>query len=200
MFELLVMRHGQTDWNIDGQKRVMGRRPIPLNRAGRDQVRRTARSLREMPLAAVYSSPVVRALQSAQLVMKGRGAIPLIEEEGLAEIDYGAWLDRELTDIMQSEAWRDYWFRGAAAQVPGGERVIDVQRRSVATVERARAQYPDGRVLCVSHADVIKALMAYYLCVPLDEWQSFKIDNASISVVRFESDRPRVWRLNANGY
>lgn len=200
MFELLVMRHGQTDWNIDGQKRVMGRRPIPLNREGRNQVRRTARSLREMPLVAIYSSPIVRALQSAQLVMQGRGAIPLIEEEGLAEIDYGAWLDRELTDIMQSEAWRDYWCRGAVAQVPGGERVIDVQRRSVAAASRARAQYPDGRILFVSHADVIKALMAYYLCVPLDEWQSFKIDNASISVVRFESDRPRVWRLNANGY
>lgn len=200
MFELIVMRHGQTDWNIRGQKRVMGRKPIPINKTGRAQVRAAAKSLKDVNLDAIYTSPVMRAVQSAQMVMRGRSGIQLIEEEGIAEIDYGDWLDKTLYEIMDTPEWVTYWKHGGSAVVPGGEEVTAVQARAVAAVERARAAHPDGSVLFVSHADVVKAMMAYYLCIPLDEWQSFKIDNASISVVRFEKDRPRVWRLNSNAY
>ncbi|MBI2346526.1 MAG: histidine phosphatase family protein [Deltaproteobacteria bacterium] len=200
MFELIVVRHGQTDWNIQGQKRVMGRRPIPLNDEGRRQATAAASALAGVPLAAVYTSPVVRARETAQCILNGRDGIPLIEEEGLAEINYGDWLDKTLEEIMATEAWLTYWERGRESAVPGGERVIDVQARAVGVVKRARARYCDGVVCCVSHADVIKALCAYYLCLDLNQWQSFKIDNGSISVIRFEPDRPRIFRLNAYGY
>ena len=200
MFELIILRHGQTGWNVPGQKRVLGRRPIPLNALGQAQVQAVAETLRAAPLCAVYSSPILRTMETAQIVLAGRPSIPLITDEGLAEIDYGDWVDRPLAEIVQRPEWDTYWQRGEDAIVPGGERVRDVQQRAVAVAQRARNEYPEGTVLLVSHADVIKTLLVHYLGASLNDWQNISTDNASISIVRFESDRPRVVRMNCPSY
>ncbi|MBI4366945.1 MAG: histidine phosphatase family protein, partial [Deltaproteobacteria bacterium] len=107
---------------------------------------------------------------------------------------------RPFEEIYPTPAWAEYWGHGARAQVPGGERIVDVQTRALAVAEQARRDFSPGPVLLISHADVIKTMLTHYLGLSLDHWQGFKCDPASISIIHVEPDRVRVARLNGTRY
>src|SRR3989338_9506142 len=107
MLELLVIRHGQTDWNVN--QKVMGRGPVPLNATGREQARILAEYIKDHPLDAIYTSPVRRTVETAEMIREGREKLALTHEEGLAEIDYGDWVDLHFDELF--EKYREEWMR-----------------------------------------------------------------------------------------
>lgn len=195
MFELLLARHGQTDWNVE--RRVMGAKPIPLSTTGKAQARLLAKGLKDIPIHAVYSSPIRRAIQTAQPILKGRDSVSLFEEPGLTEIDYGDWVGRPFAEIPELN---DYFQRPSSVKIPNGETLEAVRKRAASAVERMRERHKDQRILAISHADVIKFILIHYLGMVLDDLQKFRIDNASVSVLHFNSIKtPRIVLVNGMG-
>lgn len=183
--DLLLARHGQTDWNP--LQRVMGRSDISINEIGRSQAQNLQRWLKDIEIHAAYSSPMPRAMQTAEIVLKGRNSLEIIPEPGVQEIDYGDWVGMTFKEVEEkyNKEYNDYRFRASKMKIPGGEAVIDVQGRAVAAIERIRKKHEGQRVLVVSHADVCKAMLIHYLGIPLDLLQKVGCDNGSLSIYRF---------------
>jgi len=194
MLEILLIRHGQTDWNRD--RRIMGRRPIPLNKAGRAEARRLARALKDVKIDAIYTSPVLRAVETAHHLRNGgRAAVRHAPE--MAEIDYGRWIGKTFEEVISEKAFRVYHKNPRKACPPGGEHMMKVFGRTVRFIERLRKKHKKGRVAVVSHADVIKTILVHYLGMDYDHLLKFRIDNASISLLWFHKDRARVLAINS---
>lgn len=186
--DLLLVRHGKTDWNEE--PRVMGHQPIPLNKQGIQQASRLRDWLKPIPLVAVYSSPIQRAIQTAQIIVQGRKGLSIISEPGVQEIDYGEWVGLAFAEVAEQFAkeYQIYLTHPSKMKIPGGETVIAVQKRAVAAIEKMRRQHPSQKVLVVSHADVIKAILVHYLGLPLDEMQRIASDNGSLAMLRFGTE------------
>jgi probable phosphoglycerate mutase len=184
MKEYLFIRHGQTDWNT--LQKVMGRQPIPLNDKGRREARGVADLLKDIDLAAVATSPVERALETAEIIMENRPATQLIVEEGLSEIEYGEWVNLKIADIVARypDVWQNYHGNPEAMKIPGGEEISKVQERAVGAVRKLREKFPDGRLAFISHADVIKLAVIGILNWPLTFFKSFSMENGAVILLR----------------
>jgi len=150
---LILVRHGLTDWNVEG--RYQGRLDIPLNAAGRKQAEALRTQLEKTPFGSVYSSPLQRAFETAQIIARGK---PIRRDERLAEIDHGDWQGKTHQEIAaqwphQWCAWKSYPDRFTP---PGGESIAEVQSR----VREFLAEIEDQAILCVSHGVVIQAFFA----------------------------------------
>ena len=150
---LILVRHGLTDWNIEG--RYQGRLDIPLNAEGRKQAEALRTRLENTPFERVYSSPLQRALETAQIIARGK---PIRRDARLAEIDHGDWQGRTHQEIAtewphQWHAWKSDPDRFTP---PGGESIADVQLR----VREFLAEIEGDAILCVSHGVVIQAFLA----------------------------------------
>ena len=191
--EIILVRHGETDWNRD--KRIMGRLPIGLNRRGRSQIQALARHLSKAPIDRIYTSPLRRARETSILI-KGRRRIPVRLAEPIAEIQYGKWVGKTFNEIEKERAFQLYNTFPSRARVPGGETLWEAQQRAVAFVEKLRRERKSGRFLLVSHADVIKVIVAHFLRMDLNDFQRMKIDNGAISLIRFDGSSERVLAIN----
>ena len=185
--DLLLVRHGQTDWNPIGK--VMGAHPIPLNAKGLEQAQNLNRWLQSIDITRIYTSPMLRAVQTAETIAQGRN-LPVEIEEGVAEIDYGDWVEKTFEEVRTQypEQYNAYRFSPSTMQIPGGEMVSNVQKRAVQAIEKLRAKHQGERVVVVSHADVIKAILVHYLNFPLDLLQKVGCDNGSLSIYRFGTE------------
>lgn len=196
MATVVLVRHGVT--GATGT-RLGGRTPAPLSEDGRTQAGAVASRLAGSgtSFAGVHSSPVVRALETARPI----GAALDVEVEqllGVAEFDYGDWTDRTLKQVRRTKAWR--WVQATPSRVtfPDGESFPQAQLRAVAAIEELVARYTDRQtVVVVSHADVIKTLVAHYAGVPLDLFQRLVISPASLTVLAVPRQGvPRLLTMN----
>lgn len=192
----MLIRHGVT--GATGT-RLGGRTPAPLSDRGRRQADAVARRLARSgtTFAAVHASPVVRALETAAPIAD-RLDLEVEETRGVAEFDYGEWTDRTLKQVRRTNAWR--WVQRTPSRFtfPGGESFRQAQQRAVDAVEELVVRYTDRQnVVVVSHADVIKALVAHHAGVPLDLFQRLVISPASLTVLAVprEGD-PRLLTMN----
>lgn len=183
--DLLLVRHGQTDWNP--AQRVMGRSDISINETGVTQARHLREWLSDIEIHAVYSSPMPRAMETTEILIEGRNGLKIIKEPGVQEIDYGDWVGMIFSEVEEkyNKEYNDYRFHPSKMKIPGGEAVVDVQRRAVSAIERIKKRHEGQRVLVVSHADVTKAILVHYLGIPLDLLQKVGCDNGSLSIYRF---------------
>lgn len=202
MLEFLLIRHGQTDWNV-GQM-VMGRQPIPLNDKGREQARDLGAFLAGAGLSRVITSPVLRALETARIIAQAAGGVAVEEEEGLSEIDYGEWVNLSFAELLtrHCETWRRYREDPNDLVLPGGESMAEVVARVAGVIDRVRTAQPDGRVALVSHADIIKIALLHLLGLELKTILKLSIDNCAMLLVRFTPELgPRLVLYNAaNGF
>jgi len=184
MLEFLFIRHGQTDHNVD--QRVMGRQPIPLNEIGKRQAQEIADHLRNVELAAVVSSPVLRARETAEAILKRHPDLKLTLDEGFSEIDYGEWVNLTISDIVvrYPDVWPAYHSNPAVAKIPGGESLVTARDRTFASILNLKKQHPDGKIVIVSHADVIKLAITGLLGWPIEMFKSFSMDNGAVVLVR----------------
>ena len=180
-----LVRHGSHD--LLGRV-LVGRGPVSLSATGRAEAEAVAAAAALAGLAAVVSSPQDRALETAAPIAR-RAGLDVVVDPDLAELDLGAWTGAAFGTLHQDPRWRAFnTFRGSTP-VPDGESMLAVQARAVACVLRLRAEYPDAAVAAVSHADVIKAVLAHFLGMPLDLMRRIEVAPASRSVLMlFEED------------
>lgn len=189
----LLVRHGETDWNRSGQ--VMGHQPIPLNQSGEQQVRRLAAALSHVKIAGLYSSPVLRAVQTAQILGEAC-QMSLTMAPELSEIGVGEWVNRFWHELADDPAKRDWYIRPHEARPSGGETLHEVQQRAISAVEQIRATHTDACWIFVSHADVIRTIVAHYLQTDLTALRRMRIDNASATGVEITPQGNQLLFLN----
>jgi ribonuclease H / adenosylcobalamin/alpha-ribazole phosphatase len=197
MLELLLVRHGQTEWNAN--RKVMGRQPVPLNEAGRAQALALAGELAGTNLAAIVSSPIARARETAEILAAKQNGVAIETDDAFAELDYGAWVNCSFDELSVrfAEEWRTYRHDPGAAAFSGGESIRAAAERIGPAVDRLVARVRDGRVLLVSHADVLKIALVHLLRADLAIMARMGIDNCAPLLVRFYDDiGPRLVVLN----
>jgi probable phosphomutase (TIGR03848 family) len=193
MVKILLVRHGAHD--LLGRT-VAGRMEgVPLNPGGHEQAARLAEQLASLPVQAVYSSPVQRAVETVTPIAE-RLRLDITFSEALSELDFGEWTGRTLAELMDEPIWQRFNSFRTGTTVPGGERFLDVQARAVGELDRIAGLHPEGLVVVVSHGDVIRAVLTFYLGMPLDHYMRFEISPASVSVVDLNSYGVRVLTMN----
>jgi len=198
---VILVRHGRTSANAAGV--LAGRAAgVRLDAIGHEQAARTAERLALIPLARLVSSPMERARQTARIIAAKREvAIATLIDKGITECDYGDWQGRPLRELATEKLWSVVQSQPSAAEFPGGESLAAMQARSVAAVRRRDAAIEkshgaDAIWVAVSHADIIKSILADALGMHLDLFQRIAVGPASVSIVRYSENRPEVLATN----
>ncbi len=194
---LLLVRHGENDW-VKSNK-LAGRTPgVHLNDKGRAQARRLSDRLLDWPIAAVYSSPLERCTETAQ-ILAAPHHLDVEQNDGLLEADIGEWTGKKINDLKNTELWRIVQTAPSFATFPGGESMRVMQSRIVEAVHQIVTLHPDQIVLACSHSDMIKAALAHYIGAHLDHFQRIHVSPSALSIIYFTAHGPIVERLNDTG-
>jgi probable phosphomutase (TIGR03848 family) len=199
--KVLLVRHGLSAANTGGV--LAGWTPgVHLTEPGRRQVETLAQRLAQVPLAAIVTSPLERCVETAELLAKDRTDTDTHIDERVGECRYGDWTGQQLKTLMKDPLWKVVQAHPSAARFPGaaGESLAETQARAVAAIREWNARLGDKATYAVvSHADVIKAVLADALGLHLDQFQRIVVDPASLSVVDYTPLRPFVSRVNDAG-
>jgi broad specificity phosphatase PhoE len=185
MAVVILVRHGQTDENISG--RISGQGNAPLNASGREQAQLAATVLIPLGVTHLFASPVARARQTAE-VLAQHLQLPIEEEADLREVEYGEWEGKFFRDIRQHPMAHQVFHDPIQAVFPEGESLPAVQQRGVQVLERLRRQHPRGIMALVSHGDVIRTVLAYYLGMPFNDYRRLHVDPGALSVLELFDD------------
>jgi probable phosphoglycerate mutase len=198
MVTVILVRHGENAWVKKGK--LAGWLPdIHLNENGYRQAAEAAERLAHLPVKAVYSSPITRCMETAEAIARAH-ALDIVEIEELGEVRYGDWEGKKIKKLAREPLWFAVQFYPSRMRFPGGEALREVQSRAVQGIERLTAQHADETVVLVSHADVIRLVLAHYLGVHIDLFQRLVISPGAISVLQFSSrGMARVVRFNDDG-
>ena len=196
---VLLVRHAENDYVRKG--RLAGRLPgIHLNERGREQARKLAEALKGAPVRAVYSSPLDRTMETAEPIATARG-LQVVERPGLVELDFGDWQDKTLKSLRQRKLWKTVQQRPSLMRFPNGEAFSEAQVRVAAEIDTlVQMHKPKDLIVCVSHSDLIKLALAYYLGLPLDLFQRIMVAPASISTLFFGDGHVQVVNINQTTY
>ncbi|HEY7582775.1 MAG TPA: histidine phosphatase family protein [Acidimicrobiia bacterium] len=197
MARLLLIRHAPTS---ETGRMLSGRLPgKSLSPQGREMAEALASELRSVRLAAIYSSPLERAVETATPIALAQRR-EVIVHEGLLEVDYGSWSGRSLKSLYRLRLWRVVIRTPSRAGFPGGESIAEAQHRMVSTCEELAALHKGKTVALVTHGDPIKAAVSHFLGQPLDLFNRIAIAPASVTVLDLPSGGwPRLVSLNAGG-
>ena len=198
MSTIILVRHGENDWVkknrlagwIDG---------VHLNKNGRAQAAAAAERLSHLPVKAVYSSPVTRCMETAVPIAAAHqlDIVPLAE---VGEVRYGDWEGEKIAKLAKEKLWYVVQHFPGRMRFPNGEAMREVQFRGIQALESLAAKHKDELIVVVSHADVIKLVLAYYLGVHIDLFQRVNISPASVSVIHLPANgMVRVGRINDDG-
>ena len=186
---ILLARHGH---HAEIGKVLSGRSEIPLSALGRAQASRLADRLAALPIARVCSSPRRRALETAAIVAERHG-LPVEPAEDLDEIDFGVWAGQSFAALDDEPEWRAWNAARGSAATPSGETMRSATSRALRQIE---ALATSGTVLCVSHCDIIRGIVAHYLDVSMDRLLSFDIDPASCTTIEIADAQARIIAIN----
>ena len=190
---VFLVRHAVHD-RVD--QVLCGRMPqVSLGAEGRAQAARVAQRFAREPVAAVYSSPLERARETAEPIAAALG-FDVQLAAGLTEIDVGEWTGRSFDELQADERWHLWNRKREAGCPPGGEPMRDVQGRALRQIEDWRVAHPDQTVIAVSHSDVIKAVVCGVLGLSLDRYHAFEIAPASLTRLVVWEDGGKILTLN----
>jgi probable phosphomutase (TIGR03848 family) len=194
---VLLVRHGQTP--TTGSLLPGRAKGLHLAEAGTKQAERVGERIAELKsVDAVYASPLERARETAAPIAAARG-LKVHVERGLLECDFGEWTGAELKGLMKLPEWKTVQRAPSTFRFPGGESFTEMQARMVTTIDRLRAAHPNGTIVCVSHADPIKALVAHAMGTHLDLFQRIVVSTCSVSAVAYTAGGPIVLTVNSTG-
>ena len=169
---------------------------VHLGRAGHVQAQRLAERMAVEPLAANYSSPRERTLETASPIAIACEAGPVRMSYDLDEIDFGTWSGKMFSELEQDADWKLWNELREQARTPSGETMADVQQRATAFMEIVRRRHHNEAVALVSHADVLKTIVCHVLALPIASCFRFDIDPASITTVVVGDWGAKLIRLN----
>jgi probable phosphomutase (TIGR03848 family) len=192
---LLLIRHGENDFTK--KHKLAGYTPnVHLNERGQSQAQALTDALKEVPIKAIYSSPLERAVETATPIAAARG-LEVQLEAGLLETDVGKWQGRSLAALRLQKAWKIVQGAPSRAQFPEGETFYECQARIVAALDSIARKYkPQHIIACVFHADPIKLAVAHYIGLPLDHFQRLSCDTGSLSALYVSESGASLIKLN----
>ncbi len=199
MTRIILVRHGETTWNIEG--RYQGQEDTPLSQRGLKQGRLLAEGLRHIPIDAAVSSPLQRSYQTCQLCAEPHG-LTVIADERLLEINHGEWEGVLAGDIQKRypkefALWHTEPHR---VQMPGGESLEDVRARVRAAFDDYAARYEGKTVLVAAHDAVNKAIICDLLGLGMEHFWQIKQDNTCINVLEYNQEVWRTVLLNSTNH
>jgi broad specificity phosphatase PhoE len=182
MARLILIRHGETDWNVEG--RWQGHADVPLNARGRAQAESIAQSLTGAGLAAIYASDLERAWETAEPLARAAG-LEVRQDPRLREIDQGEWQGLLVTEIQARYADEFRRRRENPLEVapPGGETAAQVRDRVLAAVQDVLRAHPGQNVAIVSHGLAVAVILAHFRKAPVEKIWELVPENGEIAVV-----------------
>lgn len=195
---IVFVRHGENAWVK--KHRLAGWIPgVHLNKKGHQQAAAAAERLAGLPVRAIYSSPVTRCVETAAYIADAH-ELPVHEIADLGEVRYGKWEGKKIKRLARKKSWHAVQHFPSRFRFPKGEALREVQFRAIQTVEQLNQQHASDVIVLVSHADLIKMVLAHYLGVHLDLFQRIVISPASVSIVALgKQGGVQIIRLNDTG-
>jgi probable phosphomutase (TIGR03848 family) len=191
---ILLIRHGEN--NLVG-RRMAGRLPgIHLNERGQSQAAELAERLCHLPIQAIYSSPLERAIQTAAPLAEKLNQ-PVRPAPWLVEVDFGTWQGKTFKQLRRQKLWKMVQEQPAATCFPGGESLSEVQVRVAQGLEELAANHPPEDMLaCFTHGDIIRLAAVHFLNMQLNDFQRLTIGTASITAFMFHDGQTRLLCYN----
>jgi broad specificity phosphatase PhoE len=188
-----LIRHGEHDWLARG---IAGRIPgVHLNAEGRKQAELLPERLAQIKFDAIYTSPMERAIQTAEPLAKRLALNPQIAPE-LTELNFGEWNGKTTAELNADPRWAEWNRHRSVVRMPGGETMVEVQARVVVFLTKLHDQNPNGTHALFSHGDSIRAAICHWLAIPLDLLPRFDLRTASVSILKLDKDAPSVVSIN----
>lgn len=191
---ILLIRHGQTDWNLT--KRSQGHLDIPLNRAGRRQSEVLAQRLASWPIVAVYSSDLSRASQTAAILGRTLGLEPVLDP-ALRERHGGIFQGRTTDELKRDHPAALQAFLDHGRPPPGAESNLALARRAAPALERVAAHHRGQMIALVTHGGTLRVLIAHIMGLPVGRKPPFKVSgNTGLTVAEMGPDANCITLLN----
>ena len=185
MTEIIIIRHGETEWNKTG--RFQGHSDVPLSAEGRAQAEALGRNLAVDHVDAIYASDLTRAMETAA-PLAARFGLPVISDPQLRELNFGAWEGRNFNDVNAENpnAMKNFYTDPEQADIPESEPFPEFQRRIAGRVREIVAQERGKRIVIVSHGASIRILLADLLSMPIRSIWHLSQLNTAVNKIRFE--------------
>ena len=193
---LLLIRHGENEFVKTGK--LPGHLPgIHLNERGQKQAQALGEALKNVPIKAIYSSPLERAMETAEPIATSH-KLEIFREPGLRDANVGKWEGKSLKALRLTNAWKVVQHSPSRFHFPEGESFMDLQTRIVNTLEEIVKKHnkPKDIVAVVFHADPIKLAVAHFLGLPLDHFQRLSCDTGSVSALYISEMGANLIKLN----
>ncbi len=195
MTQILLIRHAVNDFVKTGK--LAGWTPeVHLNEEGQAQAAALGRRLADVPIKQIYASPLERTMETAEAIRQHHQHLSIIPNAEIGEVRYGDWEGMEINALRSRKMWQVVQEYPSRAYFPNGETMRGVQERAVNEIERLAAAHPRDLIVVVSHADLIKMVMAHFLGMHLDNFQRIVISPASINTLMLGFGRPYVATIN----
>lgn len=197
---ILLIRHAENDYVKTGK--LAGRLPeIHLNTTGQKQAQALRAYFQNAPknaiIRAIYSSPMERALETAQPLANALN-LPVQIRPALNEVDFGDWQGQALKDLRRRKEWQIVQHRPSLFTFPNGESFYQAQQRIVEELYNLAAQHkPKDVIACFSHSDLIKLAICHFSAMPLDAFQRLIIAPASVSTLLFNKGSVSIFNMNS---
>ena len=194
---ILMVRHGRTPTT---GKVLPGRaKGLHLSDDGIAEAKRVAERIGDMKkVAAIYASPLERTRETAAPIANALG-LDVVTHKGLLECDFGGWTGASLSSLMKKKEWTTVQRAPSSFRFPNGASFTEMQTRMVTTLDEIRRAHPGKVVVCVSHADPIKAALAHAMGTHLDLFQRIVVSTCSVSAVAYAETGPVVLTVNSTG-
>lgn len=202
--KIYLIRHGETDWNT--KKLLQGMTNIPLNENGREVARETAEGLKDVPFDVIYTSPLMRARETAEII-RGDRKIPIIEDDRLKEISFGPFegccCSREGYNISDPEFIRFFKSPGTYIPPEGGESIAHLCARTTEFLQELmnKAEYQDKTVLVSGHGAVVKGLLSSLTITDLNDfWNGGVHRNCAVTILDVQNGKTVIEQENVIYY
>ena len=162
------------------------------------QAQKLAERMSHLPIDAIYSSPLERAMETAEPLAQMLN-LQTVQCEDFLEIEFGEWTNGTLEELQPQQQFQRFNSFRSCTRIPGGEAMLEAQVRMITGLEKLCLRHPNETVAVVSHGDTIKAAVAYYAGIHLDLFHRIEISPASVSVIEVYDETARILLVNDTG-
>ena len=198
--QVVLIRHAHSEGNAKGilTGRITG---VHLSDTGRSQAEELITRLGKFKVSTLRISPLERCAETVEPWWNAVGQnhnpqVSIVKDQSLIEVDYGRWSGKKIAVLSKDRLWKTVQDTPSAMYFPGGEGLAAVQERAMRVVHSSFLVKRKGSCALVTHGDVIKSIVASALGMHLDNFQRIVIDPASVTIIDFNSDKPRIILLN----
>jgi probable phosphoglycerate mutase len=192
--DVYLVRHGTNDYLAKAL--LAGHLPnVHLNDDGRTEATRLSTTLATAGIQRIFSSPLERAVQTAEPTANRLNLQIEIAPE-ILEINFGDWTGKPIRDLERDPGWKNFNLYRSGTRIPNGETMLEAQTRMVAFLEQLHRENPNQTVALFTHGDPIKLVFAYFLGIPLDLFTRIEISPGSYSILRLETLGPQILAIN----